>query len=77
MTAEFADQEQTKKKNAIKVVGGRNLPPFWERFDRLQRTASLLLGRRLGSRGVFRFKTHEEFEDWKKGLRQEHPKNPT
>jgi hypothetical protein len=29
------------KKGEMKIVGGRNLPPFWGRFDRLQRTAQL------------------------------------
>lgn len=61
----------------MKVVGARNLPPFWERFDRLQRTAHLLLGRGVCPKGVFRFKTFEEFEEWKKTLRQEHQNKPT
>ena len=34
---------------------------YWERFDRLQRTANLPAG----PRGVFRFKTFEEFNEWK------------
>ena len=55
----------------MKIVGGRNPRPFWQRFDRLQRTAGLLLGRPLGPKGVFRFKTHEEYEEWKKNLRLE------
>ncbi len=62
---------------AMKVIGGRNLPPYWERFDRLQRTANLLLGRSISPRGVFRFKTYEEFEEWKRKLRQEHQNKPT
>ena len=61
----------------MKVVGGRNLPPYWERFDRLQRTANLLLGRPVSPRGIFRFKTYEEFEEWKRKLRQEHQNKPT
>ena len=61
----------------MKVVGGKNLPPYWERFDRLQRTANLLLGRPICRRGVFRFKTYEEFEEWKRKLRQEHQNKPT
>jgi hypothetical protein len=61
----------------MKVVGGRNLPPYWERFDRLQRTANLLLGRPVSPRGIFRFKTYEEFEEWKRKLRQEHRNKPT
>jgi hypothetical protein len=48
----------------MKVLGGR-LAPYWERFDRMQRTASLLLGARLGPKGLQRFKTYEEFEAWK------------
>ena len=55
----------------MKIVGGRNLPPLWERFDRLQRTAQLLLGRGICPKGVFRFKTFQEFEEWKNKLRQE------
>ena len=62
------------KKQAMKIVGGRNLPPLWERFDRLQRTAQLLLGRSICPKGVFRFKTFQEFEEWKSKLRQE-PQN--
>jgi hypothetical protein len=48
----------------IKILGGR-LAPYWERFDRLQRTAGLLLGARLGPKGIHRFKTHDDFEAWK------------
>jgi hypothetical protein len=62
------------KNNAMKIIGGRNLPPFWERFDRLQRTAHLLLGRAICPKGVFRFKTFQEFEEWKRKLRHE-PRN--
>jgi hypothetical protein len=57
-------------KPRMKIVGGMNLPPYWERFDRLQRTAGALLPPEARSpRGVFHFKTHEEFEQWKKSLR--------
>lgn len=48
----------------MKVLGGR-LAPYWERFDRLQRTAGHLLGNRLGPKGVFRFKSHQDLEKWK------------
>jgi hypothetical protein len=65
------------KKQAMKTVGGRNLPPFWDRFDRLQRTASLLLGREICPKGVFRFKTFQEFEEWKNKLRQDPPNKAT
>ena len=60
----------------MKTVGGRNLPPLWERFDRLQKTARLLLGKGICPKGVFRFKTFQEFEEWKNKLRQE-PQNKT
>ena len=49
----------------MKVVGGRNLPAPGERFDRLQRTAHQLLGGGVSPKGVFRFKTFEEFNAWK------------
>jgi hypothetical protein len=58
----------------MKTIGGKNLPAFWDRFDRLQRTAHLLLGREICPKGVFRFKTFQEFEEWKNKLRQE-PQN--
>lgn len=61
----------------MKIVGGRNLPPLWERFDRLQQTAQLLLGRSVSPKGVFRFKTFQEFEAWKNKLRQEPPNKVT
>jgi hypothetical protein len=61
----------------MKVVGGANLPPYWERFDRLQRTANLLLGRPVSPRGIFRFKTYEEFEEWKRRIHLEHRNKPT
>jgi len=51
-------------KGEMKVLGGR-LAPYWERFDRMQRTATLLLGTRTGPRGLHRFKTYQEFEAWK------------
>lgn len=52
-------------KAGMKVVGGRNLPSADERFDRLQRTAHQLLGCGVSPKGVFRFKTFEEFDAWK------------
>ena len=60
----------------MKIVGGKNLPSHWERFDRLQRTAQALLGRRVSPKGVFRFKTFEEFEQWKQTLHQDHLRKP-
>ena len=53
----------------MKVVGGRNLPPFWERFSRLQRTSHRILGRGVSPKGVFRFRSFEEFEEWKERYR--------
>jgi len=62
----------------MKIVGGRNLPSPWQRFDRLQRTAQLLMGKGLSPKGVFRFKTFEEFNQWKQNLQlQERPNKST
>ena len=66
-----------KDDSSIKTVGGKNLPSYWERFDRLQRTARSLLPNPISPKGVFRFKSFEEFEQWKQDLRQEHPKKTT
>jgi len=65
------------KEPTMKIVGGRNLPAFWDRFDRLQRTANLLLGKGICPKGVFRFKTFQEFDEWKNKLRQEPPNKAT
>jgi hypothetical protein len=59
-----------EREPGMKVVGGKNLPSYWERFDRLQRTAQALLGRPVSPKGVFRFKTFEEFNDWKETISQ-------
>ncbi len=73
-----ADQNDHNTKKAMKIVGGRNLPPFWERFNRLQRTTNLLFGRSVSPKGVFRFKSFEEFEEWKQQYRlRETPKTTT
>jgi hypothetical protein len=57
---------------SMKVLGGKNLPPYWERFDRLQRTADKL--RPTGHpRGVFRFSSFEELEAWKEQVYQNRP----
>ncbi len=66
-----------KDDSSIKTVGGKNLPSYWERFDGLQRTARSLLPNPISPKGVFRFKSFEEFEQWKQDLRQEHPKKTT
>ena len=63
----------------MKVLGGSLLPP-WERFNRLQRSAAVLLRGRLGPKGVFRFKSFEEFDQWKakhQGHSLEPHSNPT
>ena len=70
-------QDSSSQKKAMKIVGGRNLPSHWERFNRLQRTAHLLLGRGVCPKGVFRFKTYEEFEEWKQRYRLQEPPTTT
>jgi len=73
----MTEDSSTRRKH-MKVVGGSNLPPFWERFSRLQRRSHLLLGKGVSPKGVFRFKTFEEFEEWKERYRlQEPPKKMT
>jgi hypothetical protein len=49
----------------MKVLGGRNLPDYWTRFDQLQRTAHKLRGTIGSPRGVFRFSSFKAFEEWK------------
>jgi hypothetical protein len=39
---------------------------LWEEFDRIQRAAQAVLQRPISPKGVFRFRTHAEFEEWKK-----------
>jgi len=43
---------------------GRLKGSVWERFNRLQQNAALVLGDRRHPRGAFKFKTYEEHEDW-------------
>jgi hypothetical protein len=67
-------------KEEIKILGGRNLPPYWERFDRLQQTAHKLGALRGMRRGIYRFKSFEEFDAWKweQALnRPDRPERPT
>jgi hypothetical protein len=52
--------------HSMKVLGGRYLPDHWERFDRLQRTMHKLRGGSGPAKGVYRFKTFEEFNEWKR-----------
>ena len=52
-------------KKEMRVLGGKNLRSPAERFDRLQETAQMLSGGVREPRGVHRFKTWEEFNQWK------------
>jgi hypothetical protein len=52
-------------KNGIRVVGGKNLRSAAERFDRAQQTAQMLSRGLREPRGVHRFKSWEEFNQWK------------
>jgi hypothetical protein len=53
------------KELPMRVIGGRNLHPFWERFRRLQRQSHRVLGRPVSPKGVFAFKSFEEFEKYR------------
>lgn len=55
-------------KGYMKVVGDVNRRPYAERFNRLQRRATLILPGGVCPRGVFRFRSYEEFERWKWNL---------
>lgn len=59
-----------------KVLGGRNLPDIWTRFDRLQRTAHKLLAGRGSLHGLFRFSSFEAFDEWKQCHRMSRPARP-
>ena len=63
----------------MKVLGGKNLPSVWERFDRLQRNAQALGALRGHPRGVFRFSSFEAFEAWRQEqrLNRDRPARPT
>jgi len=47
----------------MKVVGQLRKTP-WQRFARLQATAALLANGKGRRKGVFRFATHEECDQW-------------
>jgi hypothetical protein len=47
----------------MKVVGALRKSP-WQRFVRLQQTAAKLASGRGQPKGVFRFKSHQECEEW-------------
>ena len=49
----------------VRVLGGKNVPPNWERFRRLQKNANAVAGGIREPKGVHRFKTWEEFNEWK------------
>jgi hypothetical protein len=51
------------KTPAVKILG-RLRPTPWERFARLQRTSAKLLRGRGQPKGVFRFASHEECDQW-------------
>lgn len=62
----------------MKIVGGRTERSMWDRFNRLQRTGNLLGAMNCWTRGgVFRFKTHEEYEEWKWQQRLKHHERQT
>ncbi|NBC16211.1 MAG: hypothetical protein GVY18_02720 [Bacteroidetes bacterium] len=61
----------------MKVLGGTNLPSYWDRFDRLQETARKLGALEGFPRGVFRFSSFEEFEQWKMDRRLNRLERPT
>ncbi|CAN5398951.1 hypothetical protein BH20VER3_BH20VER3_10800 [soil metagenome] len=50
---------------SVRIVGGKNVRSFRDRFDRLQRTAQMLSGGVREPRGVYRFQSWEEFNEWK------------
>jgi hypothetical protein len=63
----------------VRVVGGKNPLPKWERFARLQRNANAVAGGIHEPKGVHRFKTFEEFNAWKMKcqVRRAHPPTAT
>lgn len=61
----------------IRVLGGKNLRPTWERFARLQKTANLLAGGIREPKGVHRFKTWDEFNEWKMNYQAQGGSQPT
>ena len=52
-------------KKAIRVLGGKNVRLKWERFNRLQKSAEAVSGGVREPKGVHRFKTWGEFNEWK------------
>lgn len=62
---------------SIRVVGGKYPRPYWDRFDRLQASAELVRGGARPPKGVFRFKTWTEFNEWKMKYRMQAEIPPT
>jgi hypothetical protein len=58
-------KETMESKKSMRVLGAKNARPKWERFNRLQKTAQILAGGVREPKGVHRFKTWEEFNEWK------------
>ena len=56
---------------------GRLKGSVWQRFNRLQKEANLLLGGRLHPGGVFRFRTYEELEAWNRQVSLQPREVPT
>jgi len=54
-----------ESKQSFRVLGGSNPRPDWDRFNRLQASAQLVLGDARSPKGVFRFKSWTEFNEWK------------
>ena len=54
---------------SMRVLDGKNPQPNWERFNRLQETANFLPGGMPHPKGVFRFKSWAEFDEWKMNCR--------
>jgi hypothetical protein len=54
-----------ESKRGVRVLGGKNPRPKWERFNRLQKSAQALAVGRREPKGVHRFKTWAEFNQWK------------
>ncbi|MBN8247122.1 MAG: hypothetical protein J0L84_06725 [Verrucomicrobia bacterium] len=56
---------------------GRLTGTIWQRFNRLQGEAALLLGSRRHPGGVFRFKTYQELEAWNRQVSLQPREAPT
>ncbi len=56
---------RVESNESIRGLGEKNPQPHWDRFNRLQANAELVAGIARHPKGVFRFKTWEEFNEWK------------